>query len=112
MNEKVYFLVVYDDGYNYGLDYHGGVKNDLLSFIQNENFKCTKGFWGCPWYFIDIENKIYYPGRPGMSYGKVIGDHAITFDEFKTIYNIYKKYNGLLSLVMEDGKDYRYSKRM
>ena len=29
-----------------------------------------------------------------------MGDHAITFDEFVTIYNIYKKYEGFSTLKM------------
>ena len=44
---------------------------------------------------MDIDNKIFKPGRPGVSYGKVIENHAITFKELKKIYFIYKKYNGL-----------------
>ena len=40
-------------------------------------------------------NKKYRPGRPGVAYGSVVGGHAITFKEFKIIYNIYKKYDGL-----------------
>ena len=56
------------------------------------SFSCQAGFWGCPWYFVDIENKKYKPGRPGLSYGRVIGNHAITLNEFLLIYAIYSKY--------------------
>ena len=31
---------------------------------------------------------------PGIAIVYVIGEHAITLDEFKTIYAIYKKYEG------------------
>ena len=31
-----------------------------------------------------------------------VGDHAITFDEFQTIYNIFKKYEGLTVLKMNE----------
>ena len=100
MNEKLYYLVSYDDGYNYGsID---NTKNELLSFLKDEHFSCQGGFWGCPWCFIDIENKKYYPGRPGVSYGRVIGNHAITFEEFLTIYHIFKKYEGLDVLKMNN----------
>ena len=36
----------------------------------------------------------------GITLTKVVGDHAITFDEFVTIYNIYKKYEGFSTLKM------------
>lgn len=86
MKEKIYYLVKYDDGYNYGRCYNCNIKNELLSFLNDNHFSCQKGYWSCPWYFIDIKNKIYYPGRPGVSYGKVFGDRAISFEEFLTIY--------------------------
>ena len=101
-----YFLVKYDDGYNYGRTRFGELtNNELLEYLDKERFSCTAGFWGCPWYFIDIVNKKYKPGRPGLSYGKVIGEHAITFEEFKTIYDIYKKYKGLSDLSMTKEED-------
>ena len=102
-----YFLVCYDDGYNYGEGYRNGIKNELLEYLGKEHFSCAAGYWGCPWYFIDIMNKKFKPGRPGLAYGRVVGDHAITFDEFKVIYEIYKKYYGTLPLTI-DGVDYRY----
>lgn len=84
----VYFLVHYEHKTNNeSMD-----KNKLIDYLRLENFKCKAGFWGCPWYFVDIETMEYKPGRPGVGYGKVIGEHAITVEEFKTIYEIYKKY--------------------
>ena len=44
------------------------------------------GYWGVPLYWIDIINKIYIPGRPGVAFGKAIGNHQITFRQFKRIY--------------------------
>ena len=38
--------------------------------------------------------KLFSYGMPGVAKAGVIGDHAITVDEFKTIYAIYKKYEG------------------
>lgn len=103
MIEKIYYLVAYDDGCNYGSDHFDEtVKNELLPFLKAEGFSRKARFCGCPWCFIDIENKTYYPGRPGVSYGKVIGNHAITFDEFKTIYHIFKQYEGLDVLKMNN----------
>lgn len=104
MNEEKhydYFLVKYDDGYNYGRTRFGEpTNNELLEYLGAEHFSCAAGYWGCPWYYVNIVNKKYRPGRPGLSYGKVIGEHAITLEEFKIIYNIYKKYKGLGTLSM------------
>ena len=36
----------------------------------------------------------YAYGMPGVSLALPIGNHAITIDEFKTIYAIFKKYEG------------------
>ena len=66
--------------------------NRIINFLKRENFKCTAGNYGCPWYFINIENKIYKPGRPGVEYGHVIGNQAIKLREFVKIYRIYRKY--------------------
>ena len=79
-------------------------EDNLLELLKEEEFDCMAGSWGCPWYFIDIEYKTYKPGRPGVCYGKVIGEHAITFNEFKTIYDIYKKYDDLDVLEMRRRK--------
>ena len=54
------------------------------------------GFFGCPWYFIDIVNKIYKPGRPGISYGKIIGDYAITFEFLLFIGELILKMNYII----------------
>ena len=41
---------------------------------------------------MDIENRIYKPGRPGLSYGREIGNHAITLNEFLLIYEIFNNH--------------------
>ncbi len=83
---SIYFLVKFEESRNLS------EPNRLTAFMRNEGFSCTAGFWGCSWYFIDVENMQYKPGRPGVGYGKIINEHAITLDEFIVIYNIYKKY--------------------
>ncbi len=90
---SLYFLVSYDDKSG-NMDDSGANENVVVHFLKTEGFRCAAGFWGCPWCFVDIEEKVFYPGRPGVSYGRVVGNQAITFDEFKTIYEIYKKYEG------------------
>ena len=52
------------------------------------------------WLYVNIYSKVFAKGRTGIALTKVVGDHAITFDEFVTIYNIYKKYEGFSTLKM------------
>ena len=111
MKEKrtLYYLVSYDDK-------KGNLGNDtsvegIIHFLRNEHFVCIAGFWGCPWYFIDIVSKTYKPGRPGLVYGPVIENKAISFEEFK---KIYKEYKGKVSeekitVVLSNGLSVRIS---
>ncbi len=79
--EKYYYLVSFDD-------HHGnmGNRSEIIDFFKENGFICRAGYWGCPWYFVDIENNCYYPGRPGVGYGKVIEDRMISFDELREKY--------------------------
>ena len=66
----------------------------LFDFLRSEGYSLGshKGCYGCLWAHIDITTKQYAYGAPGIEFVGAIGDHAITIDEFMTIYNIYKKY--------------------
>lgn len=73
-------------------------ETDIFKWLKSQGFRAASksGIWGsgCNWAFINMYNKIYILGRPGVAYASVINDHAITIEEFKTIYEIYKKYEG------------------
>lgn len=73
-------------------DMKKGIDEDhFKQYLEQEKFKNQGfGFWGCPWYFINIDSMVYVPGRPGILYANPIGGHAITEDEFKTIWEIFK----------------------
>lgn len=66
----------------------------LLSegFKRHEVYQCSPisadGVW------VNFNNKLFAIGKPGIRCYEEIGHHAITVDEFKTIYAIYKKYEG------------------
>lgn len=81
------------------------------------NYLWSKGFirWrskgvfkGVDWVFVNICSKIFAPGLPGYSVTDVACDHAVTFEEFKTIYEIFAKYVGLdqLNMTMEEQEIY------
>lgn len=72
-------------------------------FLKEEGFCAQKGSYdieGIDWLYINIYTKAYAKGRGGIALAPVVGDHAITWEEFLTIYAIYKKYEGLSVLVM------------
>ena len=68
----------------------------FLEFLRGEGYTLGfhKGNYGCPWIYADITTKQYAYGMPGVEVVGEIGNHAITINEFMTIYNIYKKYEG------------------
>ena len=75
----------------------------IHKFLEEEGFAC----WGkaksqerVDWPYINIYSKVYSKGMYGVGLTKVVGGHAITFDEFLIIYNIYKKYDSFDMLKM------------
>ena len=78
----------------------------IYDFLKQEGFSganvgtnlgCREGI---DWLYINIYSKVFAKGRAGIALAKVVGDHAITFDEFVNIYNIYKRYEGFSILKM------------
>jgi len=89
-SDKMAFLVYGDD--------LGKQESMFIIFLRAEGFQCKYEFWDCPWVWVNIDTKVYGRGRPGVTYAGTIGGHAITIDEFMSIYVIYKKYIGLKPL--------------
>ena len=56
----------------------------------------------CDWVFVNITQKLYAYGMPGVCIVKPLGNHAITLDEFYQIYGIYEKYDGLELMVFTE----------
>ena len=71
-------------------------KAPFFKWLQGEGFTFGgyHGNYGCWWVHINITRKQYAYGMPGVSLALPIGNHAITIDEFKTIYAIFKRYEG------------------
>lgn len=83
----------------------------LYEWLRNEGFISwgRKGtFLGVDWIYINLSSKTYAPGVPGVGITPIVANHAITLDEFMTIYNIYKKYEGLdpLRMTAEEQKEW------
>lgn len=72
---------------------------DFYKWLKSEGFELwesSKGlFRGVIWVYININSRLFAPGIPGIPITlPIVGDHAITIDEFKAIYAILKKYEG------------------
>lgn len=87
-------FLVYDDAFT-------DTSSSVYDWLKSEGFKFAgyKGSFGLRWVHVNITRKQYAYGMPGICFAQPIGNHAITLDEFKTIYEIYKKYEGKSPLV-------------
>ena len=68
----------------------------FMDWLREEGFKFAgyHGNYGCWWVYVNITRKQYAYGMPGIALVKPIGNHAITIQDFKQIYSVYKKYEG------------------
>lgn len=68
-------------------------------YLNKEGFQIwsrSKGVYdGVDWIYVNLNSKCYANGIPGASVTAMIGNHAVTLEEFKIIYRIFKKYEGL-----------------
>lgn len=75
----------------------------MHDFLEEEgfiNWGKAKSHEGVDWLFINPYSKVYAKGVPGIGLAPVVCEHAISFEEFVVIYNIYKQYEGLHTLQM------------
>lgn len=87
----------------------------LYKWLKEEGFISwgRKGtYLGVDWIFINLTSKVYAPGMPGVGITPVICSHAVTLDEFMTIYNIFKKYEGLDALRMSQQEQNEWNERI
>lgn len=92
-NGTAYFLV-----HDENLEKYSQGGDPFITWLLSEGFKVHEVYRG-GWSFvtgvwINLNNKIIAFGMPGVRCFEEIGHHAITIDEFKMIYGIYKKYDG------------------
>ena len=84
----------------------GDWKHPVWEWLREEGF-CSWGHhgnFGANWVFINVNSKTFAPGMPGIRLASPVRNHAITLDEFRTVWNIYRKYDGLDPLVMPGDK--------
>lgn len=84
-------VLVYDKSLLEGYD------SEFYKWLRENGFKSWErhGFFSsCPWIYVNLNNRIYAFGMPGIPITQEFGDHAVTIEEFMSIYNIFEKYKG------------------
>ena len=70
----------------------------FAEWLEEEGFtklkRIEKSWFRSPSFYVDINEKTYAPRMPGVAIYEAIGGRIVTADDFKTIYEIYKKYDG------------------
>lgn len=79
--------------------------SDFLSWLHTEGFRYwsySKGWYpNTDWIYVNLNSKLIARGMPGIRVTQELGNHAVSIDEFKQIYNIFAKYDGLSPLQMK-----------
>lgn len=84
-------------------DLLSGRNSKIYIWLKENNFVYGGGkgwYSSVDWIYININSMSYAPGMPGVPLAPPIGNHAITFEEFKNIYSVYSKYIDLPVLRM------------
>lgn len=73
-------------------------RSAFICRLEAAGFSCWIGsgsyFPGADWLYVNINALQYAYGLPGVWITEEFGQHAITIEEFETIYNIFRKYTG------------------
>ena len=71
----------------------------LLKYLKENDYKwvnISSSIPKGPWHFINLNTKMCIVGRVGIGQvSEVVGNHAISVDDFITIYKIYEKYKNM-----------------
>ena len=67
-------------------------KEKFVKYLQRQGFKgVIHGYTGCPWWFINLKNKVFACGRAGIQFTPVLFDCKFSITDFKKIYKMYEK---------------------
>ncbi|RKM63031.1 hypothetical protein D6856_02605 [Butyrivibrio sp. XB500-5] len=82
--------------YIYDKELHHKDDDPFIVWLKSEGFKAEYFGHGNVdnAIYVNINSKVYTWGMAGVSLSAVVGNHAIHIDEFKKIYEIFKKYSG------------------
>ena len=96
-NEKVYIGRTGSESFLICDDSLMNIDAPFFEWLRKEGFAFAgrKGHFDvCDWAYVNITEKIFCYGMPGVPFGASTGNHAITIEEFKVIYQIFKNYEG------------------
>ena len=75
----------------------------FFTWLKEHGFEhgmADKGHYDiCDWVYVNLTYKSFAYGMPGPEVITTSGNHAITLEDFYTIYGIFSKYEGLDALV-------------
>lgn len=96
-NEKIYIGSTGSESFLICDDSLMNIDAPFFEWLREEGFVFGghKGHFDvCDWAYVNITKKIFGYGMPGVYFGASTGNHAITIEEFKVIYQIFKNYEG------------------
>ena len=65
---------------------------------------------GVDWVFVNLYSKVFSHSLSGRTATSIVCNHAVSFEEFEVIYNIFKKYEGLGVMNMTEEEQEEYDK--
>ena len=82
----------------------GDSRHPFWAWLLEEGFHLWLNHpnYGMDWVFINLNSMVCAPGMPGIKVVSAVREHAVTVDEFMTIWQIFMKYEGLNPLVMPE----------
>lgn len=94
-------FLVYDDNMQENDEFFAWLKQEGFSFWSSSKGWYSGATWKVCWIYVNLNSKLIARGMPGIRVTHEVGNHAVTIEDFKTIYAIYKKYAGLPPLKFE-----------
>ena len=86
----------------------------FICWLKSEGFKAQR--YGYPssdhFLYINVNSKVFNWGMRGASLSPILFDHTLHIDEFKQIYAIYKKYEGLATCCYSEEEQRAFEDRM
>lgn len=112
-NEKIYIGSTGSESFLICDDSLADIDAPFFAWLREEGFSFGghKGHYSiCHHAYVSITYKIFGYGMPGVAFGSATGNHAITIEEFKLIYQIFKQYEGkgLFACSKEHGPYWHY----
>lgn len=90
MSDGTAVILVYDKAIRENCEFECWLMQEGFSY-----WRYSRGWYdGVCWLYINLNNKLIARGMQGVKITEPLCRHAVTIGEFKTIYSIFKKYEG------------------